>query len=215
MAPKTTYCTIYLARHGQSQGNLGKFIQGHQDADLTPLGIEQAQVLARHFHKIRFAAVFSSDLLRARRTAQAVALDRRLAITTARALRERKFGRIEGMLDSKFEQDFRELLDSREKLNHQDRFRFKLAPDVESDEELMSRFITHLRGIATAYLSKNVLVVSHGGPIRTLLIHLGFATYKEMPPAGGTVSNTAYVKLLSDGIDFFVKDTFGITKIDQ
>lgn len=215
MASKTTYCSIYLARHGESEWNAIDKIQGQQDTDLTLQGEKQALNLANKLKHINFAAIFSSDLMRAKRTAEIIKLDRQLAIITAQALRERTFGQAEGKTGHEFESTFKDLIQKREKLSYQNRYKFKLAPDIESDEELMIRFLTYLREIAVAYIDKTILVVCHSGPLRTLLIHLGFATYKQMPPAGGTVSNTAYVKLLSDGVDFFVKDTFGITKLNQ
>jgi broad specificity phosphatase PhoE len=54
------------------------------------------------------------------------------------------------------------------------------------------------------------LAVSHGGAMRALLMHLGYATFDEL--RGRSVENTAYIKLDSDGIDFFVKETKGINK---
>ena len=57
---------------------------------------------------------------------------------------------------------------------------------------------------------KTILVVSHGGVMRYLLIHLGFGTYTNLPT--GSIGNTAYIKLETDGVDFFVKETKGITK---
>lgn len=44
--------------------------------------------------------------------------------------------------------------------------------------------------------------------MRHFLIHLGLASHKTLPP--GTISNTAYVKIETDGIDFFIKKTLGV-----
>ena len=212
MAP-ANYCTFYLVRHGQSEWNVLDKIQGHADTQLTAQGERQAHKLATKLKHINFDAVFSSDLLRAKRTAELVQLDRQLAITTSQALRERTFGAAEGLTGKEFETKFRDLIHQREALSHAQRYKFKLSPDMESDEELVARFITYLREVAVAYRGKTVLIVTHSGPIRNLLIHLGFGTYQQMPPAGGTIKNTAFVKLQSDGVDFFIKETFGIHKL--
>ncbi len=204
------YCTLYLARHGETIWNRQHRIQGHQDSPLTPAGELQAKKLAQQFRKVNFSAIFTSDLLRAKRTAQIIALDKKLAIITAIALRERNFGHTEGKTDTEFDAEFKDLLTKRDRLPDQERFKFKLAPDIESDEEVTSRLITYLREIATAYIGKNVLVVCHAGAMRALLVKLGFASYRELP--GRAITNTAYVKLRSDGIDFFVDETFGIHK---
>ena len=206
------YCTVYIARHGESEGNVNHIIQGHIDLPLTPTGEQQAKNLANHLNGIKFDAIFSSDLLRARRTAEIIALDRQLQVKTAQALRERNFGHAEGKADAEFEHKFRDLIKKREQLSYQARFKLKLAPNIESDEELMSRFITYLREIATAYLGKTVLVIAHSGPIRTLLIHIGFGTYAQLHHSA--VGNAAYIKLASDGVDFFIKETFGIHKLE-
>jgi len=59
-----------------------------------------------------------------------------------------------------------------------------------------------------AYPKKNVLVVTHGAVMGTLLIHLGFINPDDILP--GWITNTAYIILDSDGVDFFVKETYGI-----
>src|SRR3989338_9745790 len=205
------YCAIYLVRHGETEWNAQGRIQGHTDSPLTATGEKQARDLAKKLTQIHFDAIFSSDLLRAQRTAQIVALNKKLAVTTSQALREVKFGQFEGKTGDEFRRELKDLLDQRDQLSGTDRFRFKLAPDIESNEELVSRLITFLREIAVAYLNKTVLMVSHGGPIQKLLIHLGFASYTELPH--NSIDNTAYVKLESDGIDFFIRETFGIHKV--
>lgn len=98
----------------------------------------------------------------------------------------------------------------REKLSDEEGWSFRVADDIETDEELVSRFITQLREIAVAYPGKTVLVVSHGGPIRMFLVKTGYGSKKEL--TSGTFENAGYVKVLSDGINFFIKDVKGITK---
>jgi len=90
------------------------------------------------------------------------------------------------------------------KLAKEDRLKYKPFPDIENDEEIASRMFTYLREIAVAYQGKTILIVSHGGVMRILLNHLG----KNAPH--GAASNTAYVKLESDGVEFFIKETKGI-----
>lgn len=79
---------------------------------------------------------------------------------------------------------------------------------VETNDTLVGRALTFLREVSVAHPSENVLVVSHGGIIRALLLHLAYATDEEM--ASGSVDNLAYVKIQSDGVDFFVRETSGV-----
>lgn len=84
---------------------------------------------------------------------------------------------------------------------------------MESDEEAMSRFITFVREVAVGYAGKTVLLVTHGGVMRAFLIKIGFGTYDTIRP--GAVQNSAYVKMLSDGVDFFISETQGIRKVEE
>jgi broad specificity phosphatase PhoE len=203
------YCTLYLVRHGETEWNLKELVQGHTDIPLNKKGEQQAKEMARKLKAIKLAAAFSSDLVRARRTAEIIALEREIIVKTTKALRERFFGRLEGKrwLDQSGELKFlweklASLTDKERKLHHLEK--------VENNEDLMRRFIPFLREVAVAYRGKNVLVVSHGGIMRTFLIHLGFGNNKSLP--AGSIDNLAYIKLTADGVDFFVKETFGIEK---
>ena len=77
------YCTFYIIRHGQTEWNLKKIIQGHKDSPLTKIGIRIAKQHANKLKNIHFDAVFSSDSLRAKQTADIVALKRNIAINNS------------------------------------------------------------------------------------------------------------------------------------
>ena len=64
------YCTLYLVRHGEAVGNVEGMIIGQDDSPLTTNGIRQTKQISRKLRHINFAAVFSSDLIRAKRTAE-------------------------------------------------------------------------------------------------------------------------------------------------
>lgn len=207
---KNDYCTIYLIRHGQSEGNIKGIVQGHIDENLTEEGVEQAKKAGEKFRGIKFEAIFSSDLIRAKHTAEIIKLERDLAVKTSKMLRERTFGDFEGMESKKFRDALKDELLKLENLAKEERWKYKAHKSIESDEEMMGRFITYLREIAVAYAGKNVLVATHGGPIRMMLIHLGWGSHGELP--GGALKNTGYVVLESDGVDFFVKEIHGVEK---
>ena len=203
-----TYCTIYLVRHGETIWNRQKLIQGHTDSRLTEEGERQAEELGKKFRNIVFAAAFSSDLIRAKRTAELITLEKKLAVQTTAALRERYFGWYEGVSWAGRGIKIRKLLKQIMDLTFKKFLNVSLVPDEETDESLMGRFITNIREIAVGYRDKNVLVVSHGGVMRKFLIRLG--CFKETDWL--KIGNTAYVILSSDGVDFFVKDMSGIEK---
>ena len=198
------YCTLYLVRHGETEWNVKKINQGQSESFLTEKGIEQAKETAERLKDIKFDAIFSSDLSRTKRTAEIIKLDRELIIQTSQLLRERAHGSFEGKHADVFKNTLKEKLEERESLSGDEYHSFRLAPDVETDEELVTRFLIKLREIAVVYPGKNVLVVSHAGPIRNFLVKIGYAERKAL--AGGTFKQGGYVKVFSDGVDFFVKE---------
>jgi len=204
------FCTIYLVRHGETEMNKNGVLQGHLDSPLTELGVEQVNATAQELKDVSFDAIFSSDLERAVRTAEIVRLERQIAIQTSKMLRERSYGSYEGKSSEQYRKNFRETFEKIKTLSNKDRMDFKLASDIESDGEVVGRFVTRLREIGVAYAGKTVLVVSHGACMRTFLTHLGYAKYEEL--LIGAISNGAFVKVLCDGVDFFIKEVKGVKR---
>ncbi len=200
----SSFCTFYLVRHGETEWNVQNKLTGHTDIPLNKAGENQAKELKDKLQSIHFDKIFSSDLIRAKQTAEIIATERKLLVTTSTLLRERNFGDMEGQSveeQKKLLELYREMTDE-EILTHKPNSHF------ETNDELMTRFITFLREVAVGFANKNVLIVSHGSILRTFLIHVGFTTHKLAPYR--MFPNGAYVKILSDGVDFFVKETEGI-----
>lgn len=196
-------CTLYIVRHGQTDWNISKTIQGQLDIPLNLTGEKEAHDLRVALNSIHFDAFFSSDLIRAKKTAEILNIDRKLAIETTNALRERLFGTYQGKPMDKTHEKLYELLEKYKDHPH------IIESQVESNEHMVSRAITFIREISVAYGGKTVLLVSHGGLMRTLLIHLGFCSSIQFPPFGG-IKNLAYIKLISDGSEIHVQETSGI-----
>lgn len=209
MVNHTRLTTFYIVRHGETEFNAKEIMMGYTvDSALTKKGKEQARKIAGELSHIHFDAGFSSDLLRAKRTAEIITLERKLAVKTTQALREQSYGKYEGKTYAAFESELRKLLEKYEELSDKEKLHFRLEEGMETDAEAGTRFITFIREIAVAYLGKTVLVVSHGDVIKHFLIHIGYATYNQLRE--GTIENCSYLKIESDGIDFFIKETQGI-----
>ncbi len=208
---KNNLCTIYIVRHGETEANRKRILQGHSDFPLTEIGVREAKEFGKKFARVNFAAAFSSDLLRAKRTAELILLEKKIAVQTSKRLKERSFGRFEGRPFEEFGNKLRDLFDKYETLSEDKRFKFKFTKEGESDEELAIRMITFLREVAVAYAGKTVLVVSHGGVMRAFLKRLGF-NFAGLNKFKGRmqIGNLGYVKLDSDGVDFFIKEIEGI-----
>lgn len=201
---KSDLAIIYIVRHGETEWNFKKLIQGQSDSPLTEEGIKQAKGLSKKLNKVKFDLVFSSDLLRAKRTAEIIIAEQKLEIATSELLRERRFGKLEG----KPVQTLRAFDELFAKLRHEEIYSYKSSPDVESDEEIVTRLITFLREAAISHPGKKILVVTHGGIMRAFLIKLGVSDYKNPVFIG----NAGYIKLETDGVDFYVKEVDGIEK---
>lgn len=210
--------TIYVVRHAESQSNAqGEFTMDSALHDFKGLGTsitvegkKQTKDLAGRLKDIHFDKIFSSDMLRTKQTAEILALERKLIVETTDKIRENSFyAYIHGQKRPVVEIE-KEMLADLAKLNEVGKMTYKHSPSMETPRESATRFLTYLREIALAYGGRTVMVVSHGNLMRSLLTHLGFATYNELP--AGTVKNTAYFVLESDGVDFFVKETYGIEK---
>ncbi len=148
--------TILLARHGETDWNRERRVQGHTDRPLNAVGEAQARELAERLADERIDAIYASDLSRAYDTALYVADPRGLAVVQLADLRERHFGTWEGLTDM-------EILE-----------RFPHAStgswgDGETPDEMSVRIVAALRAIAAEHADGQVLVVSHGGPMRAML----------------------------------------------
>jgi len=215
MNVKKNYCKIYLIRHGETDWNVKRIVQGHSDNPLNETGELQAKELAKRLKHIHFDAIFSSDLLRARRTAEIIAQEKKLAVQTTKLLRERSFGKFEGKPATMLLTWRKAIRNGIKALTDEEKeILIKEDPQIESDESLISRFLTFLREVAVGYSGKNVLLVFHGGLMRVFLIRIGFFKSEEDSELY-TISNTAGVVIETDGVDFFIKDYWGIEKCDN
>ena len=97
---------ILLIRHGETAWNAERRLQGYLDIPLNDEGERQARLLAEALESESIDVVVSSDLHRARQTAQAVATLRGMPLHVDPALRERCYGGFEGLLYSEIEQRF-------------------------------------------------------------------------------------------------------------
>ncbi|MGZ8274123.1 MAG: histidine phosphatase family protein [Burkholderiaceae bacterium] len=193
---------VYLVRHGETEWNTQDILQGHLDSALTERGLAQASELVDRFRDVVFAAIFSSDVTRAQRTAGVIALERKMAVGTSKLLRERNWGRYDGVAAQRYREECKELIERYNALSREHRWSFKLFDDIESFEEIFGRFITFLREVAAANAGQNVLCVTHRDVLGALLIKLGYAPL--------SIANMAWVKLLSDGSLMQIEETGGI-----
>jgi probable phosphoglycerate mutase len=154
--------TLILIRHGETAWNAERRLQGHLDIALNPEGERQAAALATVLRHEPFDLIVSSDLQRARQTAEAVAAPHGIPVQLDPALRERCYGGFEGLLYAEIEQQF-----PLEFAAWQGRdIDGALPPGVnrgESFRQFNERVITAILGWAAAHPGKTLGLVAHGG----------------------------------------------------
>jgi uncharacterized phosphatase len=171
--------TILLVRHGETDWNLARRVQGHTDRPLNDTGRAQAAALADELAREPVDAVYSSDLARAYETAAAVAARHGLEVTALRDLRERHFGTWEGLTDDEFLERFPHA-------------RGQPWGDAETPAEMAERVVGALERIADSHPGQRVVVVAHGGPLRAVLRRCDVA-------ADGDIANCHVLRLEVEG----------------
>jgi broad specificity phosphatase PhoE len=154
--------TIHLVRHGETDWNRELRWQGHSDRPLNERGREQARELAERLDGMGFAAIYTSDLRRAAETAEILAGRLDLPVQTDEALREIDVGSWEGYTLAELEAR------SPEAVSRWDEQGVHGWDGGESHAEMMVRVHRAVGSIAARHEGDDVLVVSHGGPIRAL-----------------------------------------------
>jgi len=87
---------IFTVRHGQTSWNIERRLQGHSDIPLDDTGIEQAQKIAKRLADEKIDIIYTSDLLRASKTAEAINAFHNAQIVATPKFRESSFGIYEG-----------------------------------------------------------------------------------------------------------------------
>lgn len=202
------FSTIYQVRHGQSEANENGIFG--LDTRLTPKGIEDARQLASELKSIHFDSIYSSDLIRAKQTAEIIAQTRQMPVYTNPSLRELDFGCIEGMKIEDVKKQFGEVFGRMKEMTDQERRVYQVVPDMETEESAVERYLSVLKEITRENLGRAALVVSHQTIMRLLLVNLGFSTYKEL--GDGSIPNLGYFVVQGDQEKFSATDATKIKK---
>jgi probable phosphoglycerate mutase len=149
---------IVLVRHGETEWNKLRRIQGQLDVPLNEAGLGQARAVARRLGGAAIAAVYTSDLVRASQTAAPIAAACGLVAQADRRLRERHFGRLQG--------SYYEALQRAQPEYHRRMMSRELDFDLDGGETipvLHARVCEVLGEIAARHREGTIVVVTHGG----------------------------------------------------
>ncbi|GHO82079.1 histidine phosphatase family protein [Dictyobacter formicarum] len=163
MANNTT--TLYITRHGQTQWNAERRMQGHANSELTELGTQQATWLHDALQDIDFAAIYASPSTRAYRTAEIIRGQREQAVIACEELKEIGLGSWEGHLTSEIEQQ-----------HPAEFFAFWHAPQEyqalnggETFPQMRERVLPKVDELINLHAGQTILLVTHAVTLKTIV----------------------------------------------
>lgn len=159
--------TLYLIRHCEAEGNVLGIFQGSTDLDISMVGKKQLEFLSKRFNSIHIDKVYSSPLIRAYKTAEAVAAPKGLKPIVDAGLTEVNGGIIEGMKLTDIFVNYPEL---EYKWCHE--FHNFAPENGEAIKDTYERVWAAVKKIVEENDGKTVALASHGGALRTLICRL-------------------------------------------
>lgn len=170
---------IYIVRHCEAVGNIKRIFQGHTDLDITELGAKQLEALQNRFGDIKLDRVFSSPLIRAKKTGLAIIGEKNIPLEINDGLIEINGGVIEGKEYAVVYNQFPDFKDMW--TNHPEDF----AP--ENGETMLyayERIWETILNIAKENKGKTIACATHGGVTRCLncrLVKNDISKMNEIP----------------------------------
>lgn len=187
---------FYIFRHGLTDWNSARRIQGHHDTALNVRGLEQADALASYCTSLEIHRVVSSDLTRAATTGRRVAEALGVPIELTPALREAHMGEIQGMTIDEVRRELGdELLMSWFRYEDTPEAHAVRFPGGESRGELIARVQRELERLVAAHAGEILALSTHGGVIGQVLSYLCPEAREEL----AHVPNTSLHELHHDG----------------
>lgn len=156
--PTSRPTRLCLVRHGETEWNAERRIQGQIDIGLNDTGRQQAVAAGRWLRDAGLSALYSSDLQRAWTTAQAIGAAVGLSPVAVPELRERRYGVFEGLTYAEAQARYPDGYAAFEGRNADYAFE-----NGESLKAMFDRVTGKLQAIAAAHPGENVAVVLHGG----------------------------------------------------
>ena len=182
---------LLLVRHGETDWNRDRRFQGHADPPLNEMGREQAHALAAELAGERIELVYTSDLCRARETAEIVAASLGADVVALRDLREIDVGEWEGLTWPEIEERYPEGA----RAWHEQGFGWEAG---ETYDELGERVVAALRRIAADHPEQRVLVVGHGGTIRATRAFLEGLSVPESRSRSRPIGNCEVFRVVTE-----------------
>ncbi len=143
---------LYVIRHGQTDWNVQKKLQGRADIELNSNGREQAKETMEKLRNVPIDFIISSPLKRASQTAEIINSVKNIPIVFDERIAERDFGEMEGMYKQQFDYDAF--------WNYEKNIVYEKAENIRY---FFKRVASFLDDVKKEYKDKNILLATHGG----------------------------------------------------
>ena len=158
---------IYFVRHCEAMGNVMRIFQGSTDLDISPIGEKQLEYLKKRFENIHIDKIYSSPLIRAQKTAEAIKGEKDIEIVLLKELAELHGGVVEGRKFAEAFATIEGLADAWD--NHPQDF---APPEGETMRHAYERIWDAIQYIVKNNKNKTIACSSHGGLTRCLTCRL-------------------------------------------
>jgi len=158
---------LYLARHGETEWNRIRRVQGSTDTELNAEGIRQARKLAKRLSKESINIIYSSSLKRALKTAEIAAEYINCEVVKSEKYHEMRLGPWEGMTLNEIRENYGEHF----RVYRENPANFRM-PGAETFPDLTERTYNAISEIVKKHNSENILVVSHGTAIKAAIMRI-------------------------------------------
>ncbi|MEK3712470.1 histidine phosphatase family protein [Paenibacillus sp. FSL R7-0333] len=158
--------TVYITRHGQTEWNVQKRMQGHQDSPLTPLGVQQAEWLGEAMKDVHLDAVYASSSPRALRTAEIIRGGREIPLTAYDEFKEINLGVWEGREAGELEEQYPE----QHQLFWGDPALFSIQGG-ETFAAVQERALGKLRELIDLHEGGTILIATHTVVVKVLMAY--------------------------------------------
>jgi len=187
---------IYIARHGQTTGDIEHRYGGDYDDHLTELGEQQSSKLAKNLTNKGIEQIFASPLARAQETADFVAKELGLQVATIEGFKEQnRYGVLTGVTKDEAKEKYPEEVEKLKDVHAQ-------VQDAEAFTDFQQRIDSALEQASTASFGK-IAIVAHGGPIRHI--------FRELLASGEVdVDDCAYFSIEANEGTYKLIDSEGI-----
>ncbi|MSP22953.1 MAG: histidine phosphatase family protein [Dehalococcoidia bacterium] len=173
--------TLLFVRHGQSEGNARRIMQGWLDTPLSDLGRSQAEVVARRLATSGATRIYASPLMRAWETARPVGVATGLDVEPLDGLREYNYGEAQGLTWDEVESRWGVSVG---------KWGTGSIPGEEGTVAFHARVTAAFEELAERHRDDTAIVVSHGGTIARLIVHVLAAPRESYLPFA-TPANTS------------------------